>query len=172
MRPGARARRLPGAGRPVLGPAATDPAGSTPGEGAHETAGNPAADGSRIALAALAPPVRRNHPGSDGHEIASRVSMSADRCPRQHLRDRSCRRRRVLGWWPSLALGCADTRRDSGRRPGPDRLANLPLGPERIDDPANTPAVLIASGRLLGGTRLYCPPQHSVGVIGHQQGSG
>ena len=70
MRPGAGAWRLPCPGRPVLGAAAADPAGRTAGQGTHQTAGSPSADGSGTALTALAPPVRRHHPGSDGDEIA------------------------------------------------------------------------------------------------------
>jgi SAM-dependent methyltransferase len=38
-----------------------------PGQGAHQTAGDPAADGSGAALAALAPLLRRHHPGGDSH---------------------------------------------------------------------------------------------------------
>src|ERR1039457_4268951 len=67
----------------------------------------------------------------------------------------------ALGMWPgSLAPGSGAGWRVSGRRPGPDRLADLPLVPERIDDPAQTPAVLIANGGLQRGAR----------IIGRQQG--
>jgi hypothetical protein len=55
-------------------------------------------------------------------------------------------------------------------RPGTDRLAYLPLVPERIDDLAKAPAVLIVRRGLLGGARPDCPLYHGVGVIGHQQG--
>jgi hypothetical protein len=63
------------------------------------------------------------------------------------------------------AAGCAAGWRVSGRRPGPDRLADLPLVPERIDDPAQPPAVLIANGGLLRGTGPDRLPHHGVGVI-------
>jgi hypothetical protein len=38
--------------------------------------------------------------------------------------------------------------------------------PERIDDPAQTPAVLIANGGLLRGASVDRLPHHGVGVIG------
>ena len=43
----------------------------TAGQGAHQAPGNPVGNGSRIALAAVAPPVCRHHPGSDSHQIAT-----------------------------------------------------------------------------------------------------
>ncbi len=72
--------------------------------------------------------------------------------------------------WPCSLLDAQLAGGVSGRRPGPDRLADLPLVPERIDDPAQTPAVLIANGGLLRGAGVDRPPHHGVGVIGHQQG--
>jgi SAM-dependent methyltransferase len=66
-----------------------------PGQGAHQTAGSPSGDGSGIALTALAPPVRRHHPGSDGDEIA--VAIQECRLAVRHLRDRCCRHGH-LGW--------------------------------------------------------------------------
>jgi ubiquinone/menaquinone biosynthesis C-methylase UbiE len=46
------------------------PAGRTAGQGGHQATGNPAGDGSGIALTAVAPPLRRHHPGNDGCQIA------------------------------------------------------------------------------------------------------
>ena len=43
------------------------------GQGTHQAAGNSPADGSGIALAALAPPERHHHPGRDGDEIATTI---------------------------------------------------------------------------------------------------
>src|SRR6266571_4942324 len=86
----------------------------------------------------------------------------------RHGHARSCRRRSI-GDVTGLAPGCAAGWRVSGRRPGPDRRADLPLVPERIDDPAQTPAMLIANGGLLRGAGVDRPPHHGVGIIGHQQ---
>ena len=58
----------------LLSAAAPDSGGRAAGQSAHETAGNPAADGSGIARAALAPPRHRHHPGSGRHQIATAQS--------------------------------------------------------------------------------------------------
>jgi len=55
------------------------------------------------------------------------------------------------------------------RRPGAERPADLPLVPERIDDAAQTPAVLVASRGFQRGAGADRPPQDGVRVIGHQQ---
>src|SRR5271169_1978963 len=118
MRPGTGAWRLPGPGRPVLGATAADPAGRTAGQGTHQTAGSSSADGSGIALTALAPPVRRHHPGSDGDEIA--VAIRECRLAARHLRDRFCRHGhlRPVNYAPAHSGSIGEayaTRQPSGR---------------------------------------------------------
>src|SRR5436190_17467902 len=59
-------------------------------------------------------------------------------------------------------------RRSSGW-PGSERHADLPLMTERVDNPAESPAMLVAHrGRLLsaGGD---CLPDHAVGLVDHEQ---
>ncbi len=69
-----------------------------------------------------------------------------------------------------LAPGCAAGWRVQGGGQGQIGLPIWPLVPELIDDPAQTPAVLIANGGILRGAHVNRPPHHGVGVIGHQQG--
>jgi SAM-dependent methyltransferase len=71
VRPGAGTGWRHRPSRPVLGAAAADPVGRAAGQGAHKTTGNPAGDGSRIAFAELAPPLRHHHPGSYRYQIAT-----------------------------------------------------------------------------------------------------
>jgi hypothetical protein len=57
----------------------------------------------------------------------------------------------------------------SGWRPGTYRPADLPLMTERIEDPAQTPAVLVGHLGCRNGTGLYCLGKHRVRIINNKQ---
>ena len=60
--------------------------------------------------------------------------------------------------------------RPSFWRPGTKRPADFPLVPERVEDPAQTPAVLIGHlGRYTGASRQRLR-EHRVRVVCHEQG--
>ena len=151
--PGCWRRRLPRPGRPVLGAAAADPAGRTAGQGAHQTAGSPPADGSGIARTAVAPPVRRHHPGSDGDEIAAAIQEC--RLVVRHLRDRFCQRGHLGppgSTTPRAGRKCLMPAGPAARW----RADGWPVRPGR-------PAVLGGSGRRGAGSRS-CPGSGPGGI--------
>src|SRR6266516_4526083 len=57
----------------------------------------------------------------------------------------------------------------SARRPGHDRLADLPLVTEWINDAADPPAVLIADRGQLSSASSDGPRQHGIGVLDDEQ---
>ena len=59
----------------LLAPTLLRPAG----QGAHQAAGNPAGDGGRTALGAVAPALRRHHPGRDGYQIIHEDRLARSR---------------------------------------------------------------------------------------------
>ena len=76
----------------------------------------------------------------------------------------------ALGMWQGSLLDAHLAGGFQGGGQGPTGLPISHSWPERIDDPAQTPAVLIANGGLLGSAGVDRPPHHRVGIIGHQQG--
>ena len=58
---------------------------------------------------------------------------------------------------------------DSGRGPVSQRPADLPLVPERIDDPTQAPAVLVADRSNLPRTDVNRPPKRRIRIIDDQQ---
>src|SRR6266487_3434021 len=57
----------------------------------------------------------------------------------------------------------------SARWPRPEWRADLPLVPERVDDPAEPPPVLVAHRRRFRRAGGYRPPDNRVGVCDHEQ---
>ncbi len=69
----------------------------------------------------------------------------------------------------AIAKGVPSVGGGSGWRPGAEWPADLPLVAERVDDPAQPPAVLVAHWRRFrraSGDRL---PDDAVGVFDHEQ---
>lgn len=63
-----------------------------------------------------------------------------------------------------------DSRSELGRRPGTERVSDLPFVADWIGNPTETPAVLVAHGRDLGGASANCLPDELVGICDHEQG--
>ncbi len=60
----------------------------------------------------------------------------------------------------------------SGRRPGTEGPPDLPFMTERVDDPADAPAMLVSYPGRCGGTSVHRLVENSFGVTDHQQRPG
>jgi hypothetical protein len=57
----------------------------------------------------------------------------------------------------------------SGWRPWTERPPDFPFMTERVDDPADAPAMLVSYPSRRGGTSVHRPVENSFGVTDHQE---